>query len=196
MIYEKLQKARVLLQNKKLKKSGKNKFSGFEYFELADFLPAVNQIFDDLKLFSNFSMLEKCATLTIYDSEDKSETIFTSPVEELDLKGCNKIQALGGVHTYLKRYLYLNALEIVEADMFDPLVGSDELKEKKKVEKPIYEKKKNNEDDIDIISNANGCKSLEECDTYWVQNAGKCSGTIARKQLAEALAKRREELNK
>jgi hypothetical protein len=35
---------RVSLQNLKLKKSGKNKFAGFEYYELADFLPALNEL--------------------------------------------------------------------------------------------------------------------------------------------------------
>ena len=35
---------RVKLQNSKLKKSGKNKFAGFDYFELADFLPTLNEL--------------------------------------------------------------------------------------------------------------------------------------------------------
>lgn len=132
MIYEKLQKARVELQKKKLKKSGLNSYSKFEYFELSDFLPTVNEIFLNLKMSSNFSMLKDCATLTLYDWEDKTETTFTTPSEELDLKGCNKVQALGGVHTYLKRYLYMNALEIVEADMFDKVAGRDKEPEKTK----------------------------------------------------------------
>ena len=54
-VFEKLQQARVQLQNSKLKKSGKNAYAGFSYFELADFIPTVNNIFNDLKLFSNFS---------------------------------------------------------------------------------------------------------------------------------------------
>ena len=36
-IYEKLQKCRVDLQQMNIKKSGKNKFSGYMYFELGDF---------------------------------------------------------------------------------------------------------------------------------------------------------------
>ena len=73
-------------------------------------------------------MTDTDATLTVTDWEDNSEEEFTTPVEDLELKGCNKIQALGGVHTYLKRYLYLNALEIVENDMFDGNVGKPEIK--------------------------------------------------------------------
>ena len=138
MIQEKLQKARIELQNKKLKKSGKNKFSGFSYYELADFLPIVNQIFYDLKLSSNFSILEGIAKLTITDWEDKTQEIFTSPIEDLELKGCTKVQALGGVHTYLKRYLYINALEIVESDMLDAKAGEIEEVKTKKNDNDIY----------------------------------------------------------
>ena len=128
MIFEKLQKARIELQNKKLKKSGENSYSHFKYYELADFLPQVNQIFFDLKLSSNFSIVEKQASLTVTDWEDNTKEVFTSPIEELELKGCSKIQALGGVHTYMKRYLYLNALEIVESDMLDAQAGKIEEK--------------------------------------------------------------------
>jgi len=134
MIYEKLQKCRVELQNLKLKKSGKNNYAGFEYFELKDFLPTVNELFAKNKMFSIFSMDSNIAGLEIIDCEDKTSVKFTSPIAELELKGCNKIQALGGTHTYLKRYLYINALEIVEADLFDAVTGKEEPET---TEKPI-----------------------------------------------------------
>ena len=37
-IYSKMQKARCEFQEKPLKKSGHNKFAGYRYFELGDFL--------------------------------------------------------------------------------------------------------------------------------------------------------------
>ena len=40
-IYQKLQKSRVDLQNKKLKKTGINKYSNYDYFELGDLLMLV-----------------------------------------------------------------------------------------------------------------------------------------------------------
>lgn len=120
-IYEKLQKCRVALQEMNLKKSGNNKFSNYNYYQLDDFLPQVNKLFLENKLFSNFSIKEQ-AELVIIDIEKPEDSIvFISPIEELELKGCNKVQALGGVHTYLKRYLYVNALEIVEHDILDGL---------------------------------------------------------------------------
>ena len=178
-IYEKLQNCRVELQNLKLKKSGKNSYSGFDYFELKDFLPVVNELFDKYKLFSNFSInLEGLAILEIIDTDwieatvkkDESKEFFnqnepaykiqfTSPVAELELKGCNKIQALGGVHTYMKRYLYLNALEIVEADMFDSTSGKDELKEPSKDNK-----------DEQIISEMNKIDNLSDLNKFYAEN--------------------------
>ena len=123
-IYQKLQKCRVELQRLALKKSGKNTFAGFEYFELADFLPAVNDLFDKYGLYSRFGIADNTATLTIINAEKPEEAeTYTSPIADANLKGCTPIQSLGGVHTYMKRYLYVNALEITDSDIFDALTG-------------------------------------------------------------------------
>ena len=103
-IYEKLQSARVKLQSKKLKQSGKNKHTGFSYFELADFLPSVNMIFAEIGLCSNFSLCAEKAVLTIYDTESNDSIAFETPTASAQLKGCTEVQSLGAVHTYLKRY--------------------------------------------------------------------------------------------
>lgn len=127
-IYSKLQKARIALQNTALKKSGHNKFAGFKYFELGDLLPHINNIFDDLGLFSAFNIKDDLATLTIVDSDKPESAVqFTSPIADASVKGTTPVQSLGAVHTYLKRYLYLNALEIIENDMLDANVGSTKL---------------------------------------------------------------------
>jgi hypothetical protein len=66
------------------------------------------------------------ATLEIINVENPTEKeIYTSPMEELELKGANKIQALGGTETYQRRYLYVMAFEIVEHDALDPIVGKN-----------------------------------------------------------------------
>lgn len=130
-IYEKLQECRVELQKMNLKKTGENKFAGFKYYELADFLPTVNELFLKHKLSSNFSIIDDKAELVIIDLENDSRIVFTSPIAEANIKGCTPVQSLGGVHTYLKRYLYINALEIVENDMFDSKVGDMEVEKSK-----------------------------------------------------------------
>ena len=127
-IYSKLQKARCEFQEKPLKKSGHNKFAGYRYFELTDILPTINALLDKYNLFSQVNFTNELATLTIYNSENTEEKIeFTSPVSEANLKGCHAVQNLGAVQTYLRRYLYVNAFEIVEHDGLDATTGKEEL---------------------------------------------------------------------
>jgi len=119
-IYEKLQKCRMDLQNSKIKKTGKNKFSGYDYFELGDFLPKINELFTTNKLCSVVSFDPMLATLTVIDSEKpEDKIIFTSPMANAELKGCHPVQNLGATETYERRYLYIAAMEIVEADILD-----------------------------------------------------------------------------
>lgn len=119
-IYQKLNASRTALQASKLSKSGHNKFAGYSYFELGDFLPAINASFEKLGLFSQVSFTNEMATLTITDCDKPEDKIvFTSPMAEASLKGVHPIQNLGAVETYQRRYLYLTALEIVEHDALD-----------------------------------------------------------------------------
>lgn len=123
-VYEKLQKARVALQNKGLNKSGNNKFVGYTYFELADFLPTINQLCLELKLATQISFTSEIATLKIVNAEKPEEIIeFTSPMAEAKLKGCHEIQNLGAIESYQRRYLFVTAFEIVENDVIDASTG-------------------------------------------------------------------------
>lgn len=138
-VYQKLQAARILLQQKELKKSGKNKFAGYEYFELQDFLPAVQNIFAETGLCAVFRCDDAAATLTIYATDNpESNIMFTAPMAAAELKGCHPVQNLGASISYLRRYLYVNAMEIVEHDALDATTGSDAGKPapKPKVDKP------------------------------------------------------------
>lgn len=138
-ILEKLQECRIELQKKNLKKTGENKFAGFKYYELADILPTINELFLEHKIFSEFNIENDNATLVITNIENPEEKIvFRSPTAEANIKGCTPVQSLGGIHTYLKRYLYINALEIVENDMFDGKAGNMELE----TSKPMTEAQK------------------------------------------------------
>lgn len=128
-LFQKLQQARVELQEMNLKKSGHNKFAGFTYYELSDFLPAINIICNNVGLFTAISFEMDYAILRIYDCEDMDKFIeFKSPMKEIQQKGCNDIQSLGSVETYSRRYLYLTAFEIVENDFSDAVLGSDNNK--------------------------------------------------------------------
>jgi hypothetical protein len=125
-VYKKLQEARILLQNTKLNKSGKNKFAGYEYFELGDFLPQIQNICKDVGLCGVLSFNHDMAFLQITDVQDGSSIMFTSPMSSAALKGCHDVQNLGAVQTYLRRYLWTNAFEIVEHDALDATMGGSE----------------------------------------------------------------------
>lgn len=122
-VHKKLMQARIKLQATPLKKSGLNKFAGFQYFELGDFLPQIQQIFSEIGLCGVVSFDNQLATLTITDTEDGSNIVLTSPMAEANLKGVHPIQNMGAVETYSRRYLWVTALEIVEHDALDATTG-------------------------------------------------------------------------
>jgi hypothetical protein len=127
-VYKKLQEARMKLQNTALKKSGHNKFSNYYYFELGDFLPAIQKICAEMNLCGVVSFDHNMAFLQINDTEDGTSVMFTSPMSSAALKGCHDVQNLGAVQTYLRRYLWVNAFEIVEHDALDAVMGADAQK--------------------------------------------------------------------
>jgi hypothetical protein len=147
-VYARLAKARVMLQKKALKKSGENKYAGFKYFELADFLPSVNEIFAEVGLCSQFYIttekvenlapegyepyytdMPSVAYLEIINTDMPPQNVtFSSAIAEAAMKGASPIQQLGSVHTYMRRYLWLEAMEITECD------GVDALNQKEQIE--------------------------------------------------------------
>jgi hypothetical protein len=136
-VYQKLNAARKKFHQQELKKSGHNKFANYYYFELGDFvIPALN-IFEEIGITSVISFEGDIATMSIINNEKPDEriTIF-SPMSEASLKGCHPVQNLGAVQTYIRRYLWVAALEIVEHDALDATTGGTPVEEKaKKVEK-------------------------------------------------------------
>ncbi|HBG8733252.1 TPA: ERF family protein [Clostridioides difficile] len=128
-IYIKLMDVRVKFSKLNLKKSGENKFANFKYFELADFLPQATGLLEEVKLCPIVTFTNDYATLTLINGENPTEQItFTSPMRDLQLKGSNELQALGGIETYQTRYLYIQLLNITENDSFDAVSGKNEAK--------------------------------------------------------------------
>ena len=118
-VFEKLNEARIRFQDANVKKSGKNNYAGYTYYELADILPAINKIAQELKFSCIVNFKPDLATLDFIDCEKNERIQFTSPMSSASLKGAMDVQNTGAVITYLKRYLYQNCFEIVEADMLD-----------------------------------------------------------------------------
>lgn len=139
----KLARARALFLKSGISKSGKNLKMEFKYFELEDILKYATPIFDRVGLINDMNITTKSAVAKVYNADDMGERpiTFSIPygymdqiVSKMGNTVTNNIQALGGSVTYLRRYLWLLVLEVIEPDMVDPNLGEEE-------ETPIPEKK-------------------------------------------------------
>jgi len=123
-VYQKLNEAREKFHTSPIKKSGLNKFANYKYFELGDFVVPAIQIFKEVGLTSVIRFTTDHAFMEIVNTEKPEEKIvISSPMSTAALKGCHEVQHLGAVQTYIRRYLWVAALEIVEHDALDATVG-------------------------------------------------------------------------
>lgn len=147
---------RVKLQNAKLKKSGKNKFAGFDYFELADFLPKLNELMleegvnDRFYIKDNYAILElqkgeEINTYTIpfilfetpltYKKDKDGNFVKNKEGDYIQVPSMQDIQYLGALNTYYKRYLYLNAFGITDGEVIDSMNNEEMVSEPKEERK-------------------------------------------------------------
>ena len=172
-VYQKLNLAREKFHSSEIKKSGHNKFANYYYFELADFVVPALKIFKEVGLTSVIRFETDIATMEIVNNEKPEVRIYiTSPMSEASLKGCHPVQNLGAVETYVRRYLWVTALEIVEHDGLD---SSAPIKVEENSE--IKEEKKgisvSNDHQLlvdSMISWGDSCKSLSELQSLWKVN--------------------------
>ena len=123
-LFQKINKIKEEILKANLKKSGFNKFSNFSYYELADITPTIVMLCNKYDVMTQFTFENDFARLIIIDIEKPMEVLcYTSPMKDLQIKGANDIQALGGTETYQRRYLYMMAFDIIENDMFDATSG-------------------------------------------------------------------------
>ena len=91
-----------------------------DHFGIPHFMPAVTELMHKHKLVGLFNMDAENAMLRIVDCEKQDDAeVFTLPVREATLKGAHPIQNLGAMVTYMRRYLWMVAMELVEADGLD-----------------------------------------------------------------------------
>ena len=119
-IYYKLIQARKMFAERGIKKTGVNRYAEFKYFTLDDIIPAKQAIFAELGLTDIIAFDKENATLLLVNADNPDETIiFSSPLEKDESLIKNPIQKLGAIETYVRRYLYLLMLDIVESDSVD-----------------------------------------------------------------------------
>ena len=137
--YQKLNIARNKFHQQKLKKTGLNKFAGYSYFELSDFLIPALDIFNDVGLNATISFTKDYAEMRIVnvDNPDEFPIVISSPMGSAALKGCHEVQNIGAVETYQTRYLFVQALCIVEHDILDATTGQTPVKRQTPTDSPI-----------------------------------------------------------
>ena len=140
----------------RITKTGKNTFSQYDYFKPEVINQRVNPLLLKYKIFPLFytyfegfetevvetsneaigmkyttkKELKEIAKLEFQDILGKDQTVvYQMPIERIEIKGANKMQNLGGVRTYAKRYLYMEALNISD-DKLD--LDSDNMANKQK----------------------------------------------------------------
>lgn len=170
-VYQRLNEARRRFHETELRKTGRNTFANYSYFELGDFLVPALAIFEEVGLCAIVTFTADTATMTITNVDNASETItFSSPMGSAQLKGCHEVQNIGAVETYQRRYLWVAALEIVEHDGLDATTGKTVANDKP--EKPRS-----------IVSDADLAKIIQLCEVV----GGNQSGRICNAYKIEAL---------
>lgn len=130
-VYQKLIEAREKFLASEVNRSGKNMNLEFQYFELKDIVPPITHIFKELGLVGIMKFTDTVATLTIVNTENGEESIeFTAPFNQIQpiisnagKQVTNDMQALGSSITYMRRYLYLIAMDICVNDEIEPNIG-------------------------------------------------------------------------
>ena len=181
-VYHKLNEARQVFHQQKLSKSGHNKFAGYKYFELADFIIPALKIFDDVGLASVIRFGKEVAEMEIVNLDKPDEKIIiTSPMSSAALKGCHEVQNLGAVQTYLRRYLWVAALEIVEHDAIDSSEGAESKADSKIMADHMAA--------IEVATN------MEELKNVYIAAYAACDGDKGwQKKVMDAKEKRKGEL--
>ena len=123
-VYAKLIEARKRFLEAGVKKTGVNRYAEYKYFTLDEIIPVKQEIFRDLGLSDVISFGTEVATLTIFNVDNPEESIdFMSQLAPDESMIKNPIQKVGAIQTYVRRYLYLLALDIIESDGIEETTG-------------------------------------------------------------------------
>ena len=140
-VYGKLLEARKRFLEAGIKKNGVNRYAEYKYFTLDDIIPVKQEIFRDLGLADVISFSQDSAVLTVFNIDAPEEKIdFGSQLAADESMIKNPIQKVGAIQTYVRRYLYMLMLDIIESD------GIEETTDKPVDEdnRPVATSKKSN----------------------------------------------------
>lgn len=120
-IWQKLLLVRDEFAQAEVKMTGKNMQLSSKFYELKDIVPVARPIFAKYRLLAHTTMPSGKAVMTIVDVDSPdNKLIFELDVQSYEgNKAVTPPQAYGAVVTYYRRYLYMVALDVVEADYLD-----------------------------------------------------------------------------
>ena len=132
-VYQKLIEAREKFLTSDIDQSGKNIQLTYKYFELNDIVPTITHLFKEIGLLGVVRFTDVTATLTIVNTDNPEETIeFVAPFNQIEpivsnagKQVTNNMQALGSSITYMRRYLYLIAMDICVNDEIEPTIDKN-----------------------------------------------------------------------
>lgn len=132
-VYQKLALARKMLLDQGIKQSGKNMQLAYKYFELEDIVKPVTEIFLEIGLTSESNYSNEVAFMHIVNCDNPEQRIsFSAPFNQVTpiisnqgKQVTNGMQALGASITYMRRYLYQLALDLIVNDEVEPQIDKN-----------------------------------------------------------------------
>lgn len=165
-IYEKILNITNEIQKANIKKSGKNNYTNFKYFELTDLSPIINNLCLKYKIVPIIKYDKEIATMCLINAENPEEQVeYTSPMGSVSLKGAHEIQNIGAVQTYLRRYLFLTAFNIAEHDELDYVQGDPKYEKNRLINEisKLYIKFTDGEESqVETVKNKLSQKSIDQ----------------------------------
>jgi len=121
-IYEKLQKARLIIKTSDLKKAGHNEYSKYDYYTPEQVAKLVDDACKDVNIMHLFDLKRNeygiFGILQIINLDDITEELtFEQSTDIPQITATNIAQQIGGAVTYTKRYMLMTAFDIVDNNL-------------------------------------------------------------------------------
>ena len=161
-LYQKVAKIKGEMSSMKFTKTGKNSFTHFNYFQLDDFEPTLEKLCSQYGVVTYFQFALDAARMVVVDADSPADKIeVDSPVDVSFGKTSTKMQDIGSMQTYARRYLFMSFFGITESDFLDEVSGMDTPKSEDDVtpDKDGSKKSDSNTDNRKPDTNADKKKS-------------------------------------
>ena len=145
-VFEKINAVRMAILNETLTKD--KKAFNYNYIDLPQIEPIITKECNSVRLLTLVDFPQGVATMRIFDMEKPKEDgspdlIVTAPCDYtlVEIKGSQPIQKVGGMLTYMRRYLYMQVFAISEHDAVEGIGNLSQETANNKSETPKAEKK-------------------------------------------------------